>query len=104
MKRKISSFNEIKKSLEATFSYLIVEKEVASGGEIEYQELMDILVSYADGVIDHDVYVETISGKAYIVVKLRPNVSESLLVHIFNCVPKDSSAYLYENAAGNDSR
>jgi hypothetical protein len=98
MKHKISSFEEIKRKLEDSFSYLILEKRVTGSNEKEYIELVNIIDNFESDIIEHDVYSEISSSKILLVAKLRPNVSERMLMKLNKSVPSDISAYFYENA------
>ena len=91
-----SVFNEIKRTLDPAYSYVIFEKAVGSIDEDEFHEVFDAISCLKLGIFGWKIHQDKTQGKALLVVKVDPGRTDTILEELFKAgMPKDITFYSF---------
>jgi regulator of sirC expression with transglutaminase-like and TPR domain len=91
-----SSFAEIKRSLDPSFSYLVFEKAMGFSNEAEFPEVTQVLSRLKKRVLGREIHCDEARGLLLLVVKLEPEQADKTMQEFLAIgLPKDITFYYY---------
>jgi hypothetical protein len=91
-----SSFAEIKRSLDQSFSYLVFEKAMGSSNEGEFPEVTQVLSRLKKRILEREMHRDEVRGLLLLVVKLEPEQEDKTMQEFLEIgLPKDITFYYY---------
>jgi hypothetical protein len=93
-----SNFEEIKRGLDPSYSYLVFEKAIGSRDEVEFPEVTQLLTRLKKRVLGREIHRDQVRGLLLLVVKLEPEPADNTVQEFLEIgLPKEITFYYYGN-------
>jgi len=91
-------FENIKRTLDPAYSYVIFEKTDGSPDEDEFREVFDVILRLKLGIFEWRIHHDKARGVAILVVKIDPGRTDKILEEFINIgIPKEFTFYSFGN-------
>ena len=93
-----TSFEEIRKRLDPSYSYIIFEKQPDSGGCDEFWEIIPFLERLKKEDLVQEVHFDRESKKCFLVVKTGPEETDRIIQEFLDLkMPKHILCFIYDS-------
>ena len=98
---KTADFAEIKRNLDASFSYVVFEREAGADGDHGCSEILGLFSRLKKRVIKSELHLAQRAGRFMLVVTIEPKDAETIMEDLFETgLPRDVLYYLLQGVAG----
>ena len=98
---KFADFAEIKRNLDASFSYVVFEREAGAEGDHRSAEIIGLFSRLKKRIVKSELYLDQRGGRVMLVVTIDPKDAETIMEDLFQAgLPKDMLYYLLQGVEG----
>jgi hypothetical protein len=91
-----TSFEEIKRSFDTAFSYIVIEDRLQTGDENPFSKVEKALSDLNKPILDRQVCRDPITGRKILIVKMEHQDTEEIMLEFLKTnLKKDFNCYVY---------
>jgi hypothetical protein len=100
-KPTFADFAEIKRNLDASFSYVVFERETGADEDHGCSEIIGLFSRLKKRVIKSELYLDRRAGRLMLIVTIDPKDAETIMEDLFQTgLPRDMLYYLLQGVEG----